>query len=61
MSNIKLKTTRQQEGLTQVEVAKKADITVTSYQRYESGERIPRADIAVLIARALNSTVEELF
>ena len=61
MSVTKLKAERQKEGLTQVEVAKKADITVTSYQRYESGERIPRADIAVLIARALNSTVEELF
>lgn len=57
----KLKITRQKQGLTQVEVAKKANITVTSYQRYESGERIPRADTAKLIAKALNSTVEELF
>lgn len=59
--NTRLKTTRQQKGLTQVEVAKKANITVTSYQRYENGERIPRADTAKLIAKALNSTVEELF
>ncbi len=59
--NTRLKTTRQQKGLTQVEVAKKANITVTSYQRYETGERIPRADTAKLIAKALNSTVEELF
>ena len=59
--NTKLKTTRQKTGLTQVQVAKKANITVTSYQRYESGEREPRASTAKLIAKALNSTVEELF
>ena len=57
----KLKTTRQQKGLTQVQVAKKAKITVMSYQRYESGEREPRTSTAKLIAQALNSTVEELF
>ena len=57
----KLKTTRQQKGLTQVQVAKKANITVMSYQRYESGEREPRTSTAKLIAQALSSTVEELF
>ena len=61
MRNIKLIEARKKTGLTQVEVAKKANITVTSYQRYETGERIPRADTAKLIAKALNSTVEELF
>lgn len=57
----KLKTTRQQKGLKQWEVAEKARITTRQYQRYESGERVPRADTAKLIAKALNSTVEELF
>ena len=57
----KLKIKRKETGLTQVEVARKARITVNCYQRYESGERMPRADIAKLIAKALNSTVEELF
>lgn len=57
----KLKIKRKKTGLTQVEVAGKARITVNCYQRYESGERMPRADIAKLIAKALNSTVEELF
>lgn len=57
----KLKTARQKQGLKQWEIAKKAKITVTCYQRYEAGERIPRADTAILIAEALNSTVEELF
>lgn len=57
----KLKTTRQKQGLTQAQVAKIAKITTNCYQRYENGERVPRIDIASLIAKALNSTVEELF
>lgn len=61
MSKTKLKAKRQKTGLTQVEVAKQAKITTMSYQRYESGERIPKADTAMLIAKVLNSTVEELF
>ena len=61
MRNIKLIEARKKTGLTQVEVAKIAGITVVCYQRYEAGERIPRADIAILIAEALNSRVEELF
>ena len=61
MSKTKLKTTRQQQGLTQVQVAKKAKISVTSYQRIEYGKQMPKALTAKLIAKALNSTVEELF
>lgn len=57
----KLKITREQKGLTQVQIAEQAGITETSYQRIEYGKQIPRADTAILIARALNSTVEELF
>ena len=61
MSKTKLKAKRQKEGLTQVEVAEKANINPLIYQRYESGERIPRVDTAKMIAKALNSTVDELF
>lgn len=57
----KLKEKREKAGLMQVEVAKRANITVVCYQRYEYGERIPRVDVALLIADILNSTVEELF
>lgn len=59
--NTKLKTTRQKQGLTQVQVAEKANITERQYQRYENGERMPKANTAILIAKTLNSTVEELF
>lgn len=57
----KLQKAREESGLTQVEVAKKAKVTVVCYQRYEYGHRIPRADTAKLIAQALDSSVEELF
>lgn len=61
MKNIKLLEARNKTGLKQVEVASKAGVTTVCYQRYEAGERIPRADIAIKIAKALNSNVEALF
>ena len=59
--NIELKKAREKVGLTQVEVAKKAKVSTLSYQRYETGKRIPNAYIAQRIAKAVNSKVEELF
>lgn len=53
MKNTGLKHKREEAELTQVAIAKKAHITPLCYQRYEAGERIPRADIAILIAEAL--------
>ena len=57
----KLKERRKKLGLTQEAVAKKAEISLRAYKIYESGERIPKADVAILIARTLKSTVEKLF
>ena len=59
--NIKLKKAREKTGLTQVQVADKAKISVRAYQTYESGKRIPNATTAIIIAQTVNSTVEELF
>lgn len=56
-----LKEQRKKTGLTQETVAKKAKISIRAYKMYESGERIPRADIAILIADAVGSSVKELF
>ena len=61
MSETKLKTTRQKQGLTQVQVAKQAQISTRRYQDYEAGKDSKSIDTAKLIAKALNSTVEELF
>lgn len=59
--NTKLKKKREKTGLTQVKIANKANISERCYQRYEAGERVPDVLTAKLIAKALNSTVEELF
>ena len=61
MKNIKLVEARKKRHLTQVEVAKKVGISKVSYQRIEYGTQRPSLDTAILIARALNSTVEDLF
>lgn len=52
MKNIKLIERRSKAGLTQVQVAKKADIAERAYQNYEAG-RMPKADIAIRIADAV--------
>lgn len=61
MMNNKLKLARMAAGLTQAQVAKAAGVRAECYQRYEYGERVPRADVAILIAGRLGRTVEELF
>ena len=57
----KLKEAREKRGFTQTELAESAGITVRSYQYYEAGEQKPSVDIAIKIARKLETTVEELF
>lgn len=57
----KLKTLRKQKGLSQVEVARQAGIDTRQYQRYEYGEREPKTGVAIKLAKALETTVEELF
>jgi len=61
MSETKLKTTREQKGLTQVQVAEKAKLSIRAYKNYEAGKHSKSIDTAKLIAKALNSSVEELF
>ena len=59
--NTELKSRREERRLTQEAIAQQCGITLRAYQYIELNGRIPRADTAILIARALNSTVEELF
>ena len=61
MKNTKLKNAREKSGLTQVQVAEKDGNSVVSYQRIEYGTQRPTVDTAILIAEAVNSTVEKLF
>lgn len=57
----KLKIIRESKNLKQTEIAQKVGISVMSYFRYETGEREPKARIAIKIAKALDTTVEDLF
>lgn len=57
----KLKKMRKKAGLTQAEVARTAKVNVRVYQKYEAGECLPNVLTAILIAKTLNSTVEECF
>lgn len=57
----KLKECREALHLTQKEVAERAGIKEQQYQRYEYGDRIPNAIIAVRLAGALETTVEALY
>lgn len=59
--NNKVKNKREEQGFTQVQVSKKVGISEVSYQRIEYGTQRPSLRTAQLIAKALNSTVEELF
>ena len=58
---MELRAAREASGKTQSQVAKEIGVSELSYQRYEYDKRMPRADVAILIARALNTTVENLF
>ena len=57
----RLKKRRQEIGMTQQEVIKCSGVSRISYHRYESGERVPDARTATLIAHAVGATVESLW
>ena len=52
---------RKDAKLTQLQVAQQVGIQENAYQRYERNKVVPSVDIALRIARALGTTVEELF
>ncbi len=59
--NMKLRAAREQSGKTQAQVAKETGISEAQYQNIEYDKSEPRIRTAIRIAKALNSTVEELF
>ena len=58
---MRLQVIRKRSGKTQVQVAKEASVGERLYQDYEHGKHIPSVIAAIRIAKALGSTVEELF
>lgn len=56
-----LRKRRNELGLTQLQVARLVELAESAYQRYELSYSEPRVTLAIRLARALNTTVEELF
>lgn len=57
-----LKKIRVQKKITQSKIAKESNISIMSYQRYETGERIPNVHTAQLIAKVLGiENVKDIF
>ena len=59
--NKKLVAMRKQSGKTIVQIAKEACISSRGYQKYELSGSLPNARTAIRIAKALDTTVEELW
>lgn len=55
-----LREMRKQHGLSQAALAEAIGSTQECISRYETGERKPSIDVAVLLARALNCKVDDL-
>ncbi|MSU09999.1 helix-turn-helix transcriptional regulator [Veillonellaceae bacterium WCA-693-APC-5D-A] len=53
MKNQKLINARCQRGLTQVELAQRANLTVRGYQNFEHGVQSPNIETAICIANTL--------
>ena len=58
---MELRAARERSGKTQKQVAEEVGIPEQVYQRYEYDMNEPRVRTAIRIARALESSVEELF
>jgi len=56
-----IKTKREATGKTQQEVAVAVGSSVRHYQGIEAGKTIPSAKLGCMIARELDTTVEELW
>lgn len=52
---------RLKSNLTQEQIARLTQVSVRNYQKIENGKHLPRVDRAIAMAKALNTTVEELF
>lgn len=62
MGNTKLRAARERAWKTQAQVAREAGVSEPMYQRYEYGQNVPNAMVAIRIADALGVTdLRELF
>lgn len=57
----KLKMLREKKGKTQAEMAEIIKVSPSSYNQYESGQKVPRDDVKVRIAEYFGKTVQYIF
>ena len=57
----RLLTLRKEHGLTQVQVAEQAGITVSAYKGYELATRTPGRPTAIMLAHALSTSAAYLY
>jgi DNA-binding XRE family transcriptional regulator len=57
----RLKKARVSAGFLQAHVSKEARLSDLGYRNYETGKRLPRVDTAIIIAKALGTTVEAIW
>lgn len=58
---VRLKDARQAAGLTQAELAAEVSVSRKTINTVENGVFVPSTILALKLARALNTTVEDLF
>ena len=56
-----LKNILERKGITQRELARRLNITPASCCRYVNGEQDPRGEVAIRIAKVLDTSLEELY
>ena len=57
----RIKTLREEKGITREAFCNMVGITLSALSMYENGQRIPRDEIKVKIARVLETSIEALF
>lgn len=57
----KLKELRIEKNLTQEELAKMIGVGVSAISMYEQGNRVPRDEIKIKLAKFFNKSVQEIF
>lgn len=57
----RIKEARLEKGITQTELANLCEISVSAVQMYEIGQRVPRDQVKVKLAEALDKPIQDLF
>lgn len=48
-------------SMTREQVAQAVGVTLTAIQMYENGERVPKDEIKIRLAKLYNQSIEEIF